>query len=138
MKTKTCTKCKETKPASSFYKNKAKPDGLHWICKECVKTYKKSDKIKRVDTNRRLVREFGITLDDWEKMFNQQGGCCFLCGRHQTEMETSIHTDHDHKTGKIRGLLCVRCNSMVGVIDDFDIDTDKIRDYLGGGNESFV
>jgi 5-methylcytosine-specific restriction endonuclease McrA len=52
-----------------------------------------------------LKRTFGITLEDFEAMLGAQGGGCAICGRVAPE-GTSLHVDHDHETGVVRGLLC--------------------------------
>lgn len=80
-----------------------------------------------------LMRTYGISHDDYERMLEKQGGKCALCGgtqrfRHQRNM----HVDHDHTGGEIRGILCGRCNSALGIIRE---DTDWLRqaaEYLNG------
>lgn len=64
-------------------------------------------------------RVFGISLEDYEFRFSQQGGCCSIC---ETEISLGrngpgrpAHLDHNHETGEIREFLCDRCNVMVGM-----------------------
>ena len=52
-----------------------------------------------------------LTIARYEEMLAAQGGGCAICGE---EAEGSLHVDHDHVTGKVRGLLCVRCNNALG------------------------
>jgi hypothetical protein len=54
-----------------------------------------------------LHSRFGITLDDYDRMFRHQNGVCAIC---QKPSKRNLHIDHEHNTGKIRGLLCFRCN----------------------------
>ena len=68
--------------------------------------------------NSRLKREFGITLDDYNKMFEQQDGCCAICGTHQSELPRALAVDHCHTTLINRGLLCMPCNLMIGHAKD--------------------
>ena len=60
-----------------------------------------------------LKRTFGITQADYERMLHEQGGGCAICGR-PPRAESSLHVDHDHETGEVRGLLCFRCNGGGG------------------------
>ena len=64
-----------------------------------------------------LKTQFGITPEDYDNMVAAQKGCCAICGRHQTEFRKLLAVDHDHETGKIRGLLCVSCNIRLGHLE---------------------
>ena len=64
-----------------------------------------------------LLSTFGLTLEEYDEMLAAQGGVCQLCGRPPTE-GISLHIDHNHETGDIRGLLCFRCNNALGDFDD--------------------
>lgn len=59
--------------------------------------------------NSRLLKVYGITIADYEGMFKQQGGVCAVCGKPPTP-NRNLNVDHDHVSGKIRGLLCPYCN----------------------------
>lgn len=65
-----------------------------------------------------LMRKFGITIEQYDAMMAAQGGGCSLCGRPRRE-DSSLHVDHDHSTGKIRGILCFCCNNALA---DFQED----------------
>jgi len=75
-----------------------------------------------------LRKNYGITIDDYNKMFEEQNGCCKLCGRHQSEQKFRLCVDHNHETGRVRGLLCTRCNVGLGYYERFSL---KIITYLG-------
>ena len=68
--------------------------------------------------NIELKHRFGITLEDYNNMFIQQEGKCKICKKHQTELKTTLHVDHDHTSGKVRGLLCKQCNFAIGYFQD--------------------
>jgi hypothetical protein len=57
--------------------------------------------------DRYLRRLYGLTEAQWVVMFARQGGACAICRR---RVAYRLHTDHDHKTGRVRGLLCFRDN----------------------------
>ena len=65
-----------------------------------------------------LRRTFGITLEDYDEMLKAQGGVCAICRCQETATRKGIPkhlaVDHDHDTGKIRGLLCQLCNQIIG------------------------
>ena len=63
-------------------------------------------------------------------MFEEQNRCCKICGIHRNNLKSSLHVDHNHNTGKIRGLLCHKCNRGIGYLnDDINLLT-KVIDYL--------
>jgi hypothetical protein len=59
-----------------------------------------------------LMRKYGLTLEQYDAMLKGQGGGCFICGRAPRE-DISLHVDHDHATGRIRGILCFCCNNAL-------------------------
>lgn len=71
--------------------------------------------------DRDLRRKYGITLADWQKMYDEQGGVCKICGTPETKVDRrqgvvrSLSVDHCHGTGKVRGLLCSDCNTAIGL-----------------------
>ena len=88
---------------------------------------------KDKERNKHFKRKYGITLEQYNAMYVAQNGVCAMC--FQPETVKSHHTgnvrylavDHDHNTGKVRGLLCFRCNTM---LEHFDKDIDKIKAVL--------
>lgn len=77
----------------------------------------------------RKMRQYGITEDEYQVMLKAQGGRCAIC---DAPME-GPHIDHDHQSGKVRGLLCFSCNTGLGHLGD---DRDRLLGaltYLGRG-----
>lgn len=60
-----------------------------------------------------LKRLYGITPEQYDEMFREQGGSCACCKRPQADFKTRLAVDHDHVTLEVRGLLCTFCNSRV-------------------------
>ncbi len=82
---------------------------------------KNKEKIKIVKRKYdKLVRfkNHNITEEQYIEIFNKQKGRCNICGKHQDELKTALHIDHNHLTGKIRGLLCMKCNRGIGYLND--------------------
>ena len=68
---------------------------------------------KRSDRKGHLKRKFGLTVDEYEALLERQGGGCAIC-RSPANDSISLHVDHDHGTGRVRGPLCFRCNGGLG------------------------
>jgi hypothetical protein len=82
-----------------------------------------------------IKRRYGITIEDYNVMLiNQQGGCA-ICQKPSGFTKSgrcSLHVDHNHQTNKVRGLLCARCNCLVGYLDksnSFEL-VNSVRSYL--------
>jgi len=65
--------------------------------------------------NRRLIEKYGISLKQRNELFEKQGGVCAIC---KNTPKGSLHTDHSHSTGVVRGILCNKCNMALGLLKD--------------------
>jgi hypothetical protein len=101
--------------------------------REKVNAYSRT-KSKEQVKNTRLKNGYGITLADYNKMFEIQGGCCMICKRHQSVLKRPLAVDHCHVTNKIRGLLCANCNPMLGFAKDSVETLQAAIKYLGDSN----
>lgn len=96
---------------------------------EYIKQYYKTLKGKETQRRADLKLRYGITIEDYDQMFELQNGKCKVCGS-EDNGNKRFHIDHNHKSGKIRGLLCNRCNLMLGhAKEDIEILTKAIQ-YL--------
>ena len=112
-----CTRCGKLKLITAFWKKKKGTYGRESRCKECLKKEAKA-RYFSYTKGLHLRLKYGIVMDDYNKMFAGQGGCCVICGRHQSELKKSLAVDHDHGTGKVRSLLCIQCNGLLGLARD--------------------
>ena len=80
--------------------------------------------------NRALKRNYGITLDEWQSMWDEQDGKCAICGKYFIKPRDA-HVDHNHETGEIRGLLCRMCNVGLGHFNEDKELLFKVIEYLG-------
>lgn len=127
-----CNICGEMKDLSAFAKQKRNPDNLHYSCKECVKICRKNNlNTRKYQQSWNLKRKFGLTSQDYNRMFEKQKGCCAICGRHQSEFKRALVVDHNHSTDKVRGLLCINCNLGLGHFKDSRGCLVKAVQYLG-------
>ena len=130
MQTKLCSKCQIEKPVSDFYKKERGKYGVAGYCKNCkVKQVKKAHKpVMWFDAH--LKRNYGITLKEHQEMYDNQNGVCAICKKSGDGKWKKLCVDHDHKTGKVRQLLCRRCNMILGqAYDDSGLLADMIT-YL--------
>jgi hypothetical protein len=82
-----------------------------------------------------LKRNYNITIEDYNKLFEKQQGKCAICGKHQNELKRKLAVDHNHITGEIRGLLCGNCNKILGfAYEDINILQNTIK-YMKIKNE---
>ena len=77
-----------------------------------------------------LKRDYNLTLDQYNKMFTDQKGCCKICDRHQSKLSKVLGVDHNHTTGKIRGLLCNSCNTNIGKFNEDTKILNKMIEYI--------
>jgi hypothetical protein len=80
--------------------------------------------------NKGLKCSYGITLDDYNKMFIEQNGCCKICNKHQSELKQILAVDHCHITNKVRGLLCGNCNRGLGLFKDNTLILNEAIKYI--------
>ncbi len=141
---KTCTKCKEVKPLDEFNKQAASNDGHRWWCRVCDGADARQRRLNPEHQRRKRENSFkfsyGITIDDYEKMFEAQAGLCAICKQPETKTHSRskqllpLSVDHCHDSKKVRGLLCSQCNLMLGLAND---DIGKLTSailYLSGGD----
>jgi hypothetical protein len=84
---------------------------------------------KRQAESSRLKSEYGITIEDYDKMYLKQEGKCAGC----KTFHDVLCVDHNHKTGKIRGLLCRKCNSALGFVEDNVVTLENLIALLRAG-----
>ena len=143
---KICTGCDQDLPLDAYYKEKTGTLGRRAECKKCWSARTKNGYLANkahVDAKNqawrianperqaaiyrrsRLRSKFGISIEHYEAMLREQGGCCAACGRSDNgdRRFESFAVDHDHETGKVRGLLCSPCNLALGHAGD---DPDRL------------
>jgi predicted ATP-binding protein involved in virulence len=130
-----CKYCGET-DINKLCKDKRKKDGVIKCCYKCHnELWGKSwrNKNKERESNTRYLRtslsRFGISLDEYNEMYERQNGVCVICGKNKNRR---LCIDHDHTTGKIRGLLCRECNMALGYVQDETTVLKNMIEYLGG------
>lgn len=154
---KTCRSCGQSKSRDHFYNYPRARDGLASYCKPCAgakaKEWKTANRERAAEYGRRwreanpdrvseyrqrwggykraarLREKYGLTVEDYEALLGQQGGVCALCGGIE-ECGKLLAVDHCHETGRVRGLLCNRCNRGIGYFKDDPDALIRAASYL--------
>jgi len=77
-----------------------------------------------------LKKKYGIDGAEYNRLFTLQSGRCAICLREASEFKRKLAVDHNHTTGQVRGLLCVKCNRGIGCFEEISIRFDAAREYL--------
>lgn len=90
-----------------------------FCCNECYKEYRKKNKKDEKELNRLYQKKtkYGLSAEEYYSMFESQNNKCAICGEEFSDSNKAF-VDHCHKTNKVRGLLCTRCNSLLGMAKD--------------------
>jgi hypothetical protein len=125
--------CAQFRPATC--KHPDRPWYAKGVCHYCyhsVLRFKNDPGRKKDGISRRkrvLRRRYGISPEEYNQLFEAQGGVCAICHR-PCRSGRALAVDHDHHTGKVRGLLCVCCNQAIGAFgDDPEVMSRALR-YL--------
>ena len=144
VQSKACTKCGEVKDLSHFHNDRRKPDGKVSTCKPCkaardkihfskeeVKARRNTKEARLKQRNWHLLKQYGITHSEYERMLAEQGGTCSCCPA-TPDQETNgvFKVDHCHTTGKVRGLLCNKCNVTLGNVNDDPLLLERLASYV--------
>lgn len=126
---KKCAKCKRDKPLSEFHKQPTGPMGRHSWCKVCANAAQKASREKngRCPNKRKwnLSTRYGLAPEQFKRMKINQDHQCLICREHMKR----ICIDHNHKTGRVRGLLCHGCNIKLSAIED-SVYRESAMQYL--------
>jgi hypothetical protein len=126
MDTKVCSVCGAEKPLTEFslrydrtaIKNARRSKFRRCMCKSCD---------SERDFYYRIDKKYGVTREQHDRMFDEQGGCCALCRTPQSELPKRLGVDHNHVTGEVRGLLCDPCNRGIGLLYGDNYDSHHLR-----------
>lgn len=117
---KRCGMCLAVKKLKEFYRS---GNSYHSYCKACNSEWRKSRYDSDKTRDRYLRATYNITLEEYNILFFQQGGLCAVCSQPETVIDPYtkqvkyLAVDHNHKTDKVRQLLCSDCNTLLGVLE---------------------
>lgn len=126
MQTQVCRVCRTERPLHDYYVRS--DTGAHRkVCKVC-------------QIERQRYRQLGVCNVRYDEMLVAQRGACAVCGSTlNSSRYTKLAVDHCHRTGKVRGLLCTNCNTMLGLAKDSPLRLRRAAEYLERtGSEDIV
>lgn len=134
-----CSTCHETKPLSEFVKAKGRAFGVRRECKDCHNAKNRAwaeanpERYKEIHENAKRKHRYGklgISEEIFQEMLKRQAKRCAICKKKQNGER--LRVDHDHVTGKVRGLLCKNCNLALGNFKDNPVSLARAIEYLTG------
>lgn len=107
-----CPICKKANAHLWYATNKIKKNEANksWVRENPIRS-------KLLNKSSYIRRKYGLTLEQFETMLQQQNNKCLICGEPES-IDRALAIDHCHHTGKVRGLLCNRCNHTIGLVED--------------------
>lgn len=124
-----CPVCGEDNPEKFYFRATGRISRA--LCRSCLSAADHDQRQKS-----RLKTRFGLTIAEYEGMFEAQGGVCAICKQPEIAMDNTgkrtraLAVDHNHKTGKIRQLLCGTCNYLLGYVKDNADLLQSASEYL--------
>lgn len=148
-----CRKCQVELDEHNWYSSN-RPTSSGWVNRICIQCHTAYNRERRrlqivseydkggrsyyntVARERRRIKEYGISNEHYNRMLEEQSGVCAICGRDDlSEKGKCLAVDHCHKTNKIRGLLCSRCNLGMGIFEDSIVKLQQVIEYLRNNGE---
>jgi hypothetical protein len=136
----TCSKCRGR---NWKRKKNTSARGYSLVCRPCTSRQEKEwrsrnkEKVKEYDeeynnANRKVYGTARKPREDYVALAREFGERCGICGRKEKGKRLAV--DHDHRTGRVRGLLCGKCNTALGLFGDSVEVLEKAKGYLDGRN----
>lgn len=134
---KKCSRCTLVKDLQSFHNESANADGKGRWCKDCGNEWRRlKPAATKTVINRRYksMTKYGASIEEIQKRLTEQDFTCAICSKpisYTAEAKRDVpHIDHCHQTGSIRGLLCLTCNTGLGMFQDSSELLEKAITYL--------
>lgn len=135
-----CRKCSAVKPLDGFYKDASGLFGRRSICRDCARAYCRleENRLRHLENlkknynpaqrwKRGLKTKYGTTPEEIDSFMIKQNALCPIC---EDPLDAKFVVDHNHGTGKIRGLLHSNCNVMLGMARDSPVILGRAQNYL--------
>ena len=144
METKYCPRCEQNKTSDEFYDVKAYKGTArrkYWCCNDCHRVLQKRQYRKRIQRDplaayEQKLRKFGLTREQYLEKVAAQRNLCAICEKPETVAYRNagrikfLSVDHSHVTGQNRDLLCSKCNTALGLLDEDHARFQRAVDYL--------
>jgi hypothetical protein len=135
-----CKACDSIKECTDFHKDSSSKRGYAYYCKSCAtaksrkwhKDNKDDEQYKQARANSYYKTKYKLSLEERINLLREQEGTCAICHTPLNPFGNYTHTDHDHLTGKVRGILCTNCNRGLGHFKDNMNFLENAVAYLRG------
>lgn len=121
---------KETDQAKSKRWREANPERYAAASRRGYEKSKDRPEWRAYKNEAEMIRKYGITMADFDALLESQGGVCAICKGNHNGPGARFHVDHCHNSAKVRGLLCGRCNTAIGLLQDSPEIADAAAAYL--------
>ena len=121
-----CGKCHKVKEFSEFQKSTRFSDGIRKWCKDCEHGYYEYNPDIRWKNR---LKTYGLTVEEYNIILQNQNGGCAICGAKIGNGSKRLGVDHNHITGKVRGILCNACNTGIGLLNNIEL-LNKAIEYI--------
>ncbi len=139
-----CSRCKRQQTPLDFWPHAGTKRGHQYWCKTCLLEARREGARRPESPNERskyTLRQYGLTIEQYDALYTAQRGRCAICCADKARWEPTglanrdkyLAVDHDHLTGRIRGLLCSPCNFAIGQMHDNPSILRAAADYLEQG-----
>lgn len=91
---------------------------------------KNAHNMKSIKRKWHLKGLYNLTIEEYDILLEKQNNACFGCKKHYSEFAKALSVDHNHDTGKVRGLLCNNCNRGLGLLKDSEFVLQNLLEYL--------
>ena len=121
-----CARCGVDKAPEDFPRHRGRPSGRHCNCKPCHNAQVRESRARQGGSRKyHMKRRYGLTLEEFDALLAKQGFLCPICLK-----RSAVLVDHDHRTGKVRGILCEMCNGGLGQFRDNPHAIEAAIEYL--------
>lgn len=128
-----CSQCKKSKSLTEYSFGGSRSSGYRrYNCKDCQNNRSKAVYWADPEKSRfrQVLRLYDLSEIEYKHMLTEQSYSCKLCLISQEKLKKRLYVDHCHKTGKVRGLLCLRCNALIGHWENSRQLFDMFDDYV--------
>ncbi len=119
-----CKECENIKRKHHYNKEDVKARKIEW-----EREYRKSPEYAQRKFGYRIKAKYNLSLEEYDDICEKQGGVCAICGEFNINGNRLV-IDHDHQTGKVRGLLCGSCNCGIGYLKESATIMKKAMKYI--------
>lgn len=107
------------KEKKALYDKQRRENNPEYYSRKAMEWSKRNREKVLISSRKNWIKtKYGISIDEYNQKLTQQNNCCAICEKHESTFQRRLAVDHDHTTGKVRDLLCTKCNLAFGYVDE--------------------